>query len=34
MFSNMSIKAVDNFFNFHKSDENSMSHFDKMINED
>ncbi len=33
MFSNMNIKAIDSFFDFHRSDENEMFYFDEMINE-
>ncbi len=34
MFSNVSVEAIDNFIDFHRSDKNKMSHLDKTIYED
>ena len=34
MFSNVSVEAIDNFIDFHRSDKNKMSHLDKTIHED
>jgi len=34
MFSNVSVEAIDNFIDFHRSDKNKMSYFDKAIYED
>ena len=34
MFSNVSVEAIDNFIDFHRSDKNKMSYLDKTIYED
>ncbi len=34
MFLDMSVEAIDNFIDFHRSDKNKMSYLDKTIYED